>query len=202
MIDLTLYLVTARGDMPLEKFFKIILEAVNGGVTAIQLREKYASNFEMLKIAKELLRLLRPRRIPLIINDRIEVALEAGADGVHLGQSDHTSKQARALLGQHAIIGLSVETLDQAKKALAEDVEYIAVSPVFTTSSKMDCASPSGVDGLKEICLISHLPVVGIGGINSENMNAVFQAGASGIAVVSSIFHAACPKQAASLLRR
>lgn len=196
-IDLSLYLVTNRKDMPLDQFFDLILESIKGGVTVVQLREKNTSFDEFVKIARALKQLLAPLQIPLIINDRIDVASEVGAVGVHLGQSDHKVPDARAALGKNAIIGLSIETLQQTEKAVNEEVDYIAVSPVFPTMTKLDCASHFGLEGLKKVCAISPIPVIAIGGIDASNAYQIFNAGAKGVAVVSAIFDAPCPKTAA-----
>lgn len=200
-IDLSLYLVTNRKDRPLDQFFDLILESIKGGVTVVQLREKSASFEEFVEIAHALKSLLTPLQIPLIINDRIDVARASHADGVHLGQSDHQVKSAREILGKNAIIGLSIETLSQAKAAIQEPVDYVAVSPVFPTLTKLDCALNLGLDGLKSVCTISPFPVIAIGGIDANNARLIFDAGAKGVAVVSAIFDAPCPKTAAQKIR-
>lgn len=197
LIDLSLYLVTHRSMLDLEVFFNIIHESVRGGVTVVQLREKEATAREMMVIGKRLQLLLKPLGIPLIINDRVDVAHAIGADGVHLGQSDLKVSDARAILGEHAIIGLSVESLEQANAAIHEDVDYLAASPLFYTLTKTDCAQPWGLEGLKQLCAISKIPVIAIGGINEKNARQVISCGAAGIAVVSEIFNAPCPKTSA-----
>lgn len=196
-VDLTLYLVTNRGSLSLDDFIKIIIDSADGGVTLVQIREKELPAREMILIGKQLLSLLKPRGIPLIINDRVDVAHAVGADGVHLGQSDLTVREARAILGQRAIIGISIESLEQAKEAAYEDVDYLAASPVFATNTKQDCSKPWGLSGLKELCSIAKRPVVAIGGIQEWNVKQVMDAGAEGVAVVSAIFDAPCPKAAA-----
>lgn len=200
-IDLSLYLVTNRKDLSVELFFDRILKAIEGGVTVVQLREKNASFAEFVEIARALKVLLTPLQIPLIINDRIDVALESGADGVHLGQSDQQVKDARGRLGKNAIIGLSIETLSQAEKAIDEEVDYIAVSPVFPTLTKLDCGLALGLEGLKQVCAMSPLPVIAIGGVDASNALQIFDSGAKGVAVVSAIFDAPCPKTAARKIR-
>lgn len=200
MIDLTLYLVTERASLSMKQFFNVIQKAVEGGVTVVQLREKNTPFSEMIAIASELNSLLKPLKIPLIINDRIDVAKEVGAAGVHLGQSDSLIEEARAHLGEQAIIGISIESLDQAKQALLQDPTYLAVSPVFTPKSKLNYSPPLGLAGLKEIAALSPVPVIAIGGITQDNASCIFRAGAQGIAVVSAIFQAQDPKKAAQLL--
>jgi thiamine-phosphate pyrophosphorylase len=195
--DPSLYLVANRCKHDLEAFFNIVCEAVAGGVTMVQLREKEAAAREMCEIGKKLLSYLKPKGVPLIVNDRVDVAHAIGASGVHLGQSDLGVEEARAILGSRAIIGLSIETIAQALDAEKLAVDYLAASPVFESKTKADCSTPIGLDGLKELCGHSRHPIVGIGGINLSNIEHVFRCGAAGVAVVSAIFDAACPKTAA-----
>lgn len=197
IIDLSLYLVTRREGLGLEEFLSIILASVEGGVKAVQLREKETSARELISLGKRLLILLKPLGIPLIINDRVDIAHAVGADGVHLGQSDLSVAEARTILGKKAIIGLSVETLEQAEIAFKEDVDYLAASPIFHTHSKTDCGKPWGLNGLKQLCTISKCPVIAIGGINETNVEQIMDCGAAGVALVSAIFDATCPKKAA-----
>lgn len=201
IFDLSLYLVTNRENRELEDFFNIILASIEGGVKIVQLREKMASAREIVAIGKKLLLLLKPLKVPLIINDRVDVAHAIGADGVHLGQSDLTIAEARAILGKQAIIGISVESLEQAMATANEDVDYIAASPLFATKTKTDCGKPWGLNGLKELCAMSRHPVIAIGGINETNAKQVIECGATGIAVVSAILRAPCPKTAALRLK-
>lgn len=196
-LNLSLYLVTNRERLKLEIFFNFILESIKGGVTIVQLREKETSAQEIMLIGKKLLLLLKPLRIPLIINDRVDVAHAIGADGVHLGQSDLPPSEARAILGKEAIIGLSVESLSQAKAAAEEDIDYIAASPLFHTTTKSNYSEPWGLNGLKQLCAISPHPVIAIGGIHENNVKEIMACGAKGVAVVSAIFNAPCPKTAA-----
>lgn len=199
-IDLSLYLVTQREGLSGEAFRRVVLEAVAGGVSVVQLREKGVEADVLLRIARELLGILRPLGIPLIINDFVELALEVGADGVHLGQGDGSVCEAREILGPRAIIGLSVESLEQARLAEEMGVDYIAASPVFGTPTKVDTGEPWGLEGLRELCGLVRLPVVAIGGINLSNIEAVVEAGAAGVAVVSAIFNAQFPREAAEIL--
>lgn len=199
-IDFSLYLVTHRGSLALEDFLKIIRQSVSGGVNMVQLREKDMSSEAMIALGKNLLSFLRPLGIPLIINDRVDVAYEINADGVHLGQSDLHVDEARAVLGKQAIIGLSVETIDQAISAEAQDIDYLAASPVFSTKTKHDCTMPWGLAGLKSLCSISRHPIIAIGGINESNVEQVMECGAAGVAIVSAIFHALCPKTASQVI--
>ncbi len=196
-IDLSFYLVTQRGGLNLEAFYQVISAAVEGGVSIVQLREKGTNAVEFARIGKGLLGILKPIGIPLIINDSIEIALAIGADGVHLGQGDESVIEARKILGPRAIIGLSVETLAQAKSAESLGVDYIAASPVFGTPTKTDTAEPWGMEGLRGLCSSTMLPVVAIGGINIGNVQDMFRMGSSGVAVVSAIFKAEFPREVA-----
>ncbi|MFW9878534.1 MAG: thiamine phosphate synthase [Candidatus Thorarchaeota archaeon] len=133
----------------------------------------------------------------IIINDRVDVAYAISADGVHLGQSDLKVSEAREILGPKAIIGLSVESVEQAIEANREDIDYIAASPVFSTKTKTNCSMPWGLNGLKQLCIVSKHPVIAIGGIDKNNAKQVIECGAKGVAVISAIFDAICPKTAA-----
>lgn len=196
-LDLSFCLVASQGNLSFQDFFNVIKQSIEGGVTFVQLREKSMSTSDMVNLGKKLILFLKPYSVPLIINDRVDVAHMIGADGVHLGQSDLNVKEARALLGKSAMIGLSVETEEQALLAEDDDVDYLAASPVFTTTTKLDCQFPWGLDGLKKLCSISRHPILAIGGIDETNVKEVMQCGAVGIAVVSAIFNAPCPKTAA-----
>lgn len=159
----------------------------------MQLRDKNASMRELIKRGKQLQNVLEPIGIPLIINDYIAVALEVGAAGVHLGQSDGSVRVARKMLGDKAIIGLSVETMKQAKAAQNEEVSYIAASPVFQTKSKRDCKTPWGLAGLKQLCAFSRHPVIAIGGIHTGNVRKVISQGAFGVAIIGAIYETSSP---------
>ena len=196
-LDLSLYLVTKTEEPSREGFFNVILEAVRGGVSAVQLREKDISTQEFVDLASDLKKNLISLNVPLIINDRVDIAKIVNADGVHLGQSDATVSEARAILGPKAIIGFSVETMDQVHEAQSMDVDYIAVSPVFESITKIDTKMPWGLGGLRRVSQISRHPVVAIGGINLSNTQDVLNSGADGIAIVSAIFDAPSPYVAA-----
>lgn len=196
-----LYLVTDRA-LSLGRSLEEIVEAgVRGGVSAVQLREKAASTAEFISLGLRLREILRPRGIPLIINDRVDVALAVGADGVHLGQDDMPYREARKLLGPRALIGLSVETEDQGLRAERLDVDYLGVSPIFPTPTKTDTKSPWELTGLRGLRERSRHLLIAIGGINASNARQVIEAGADGLAVVSAICSAPDPEQAARALR-
>jgi len=196
----SLHLITDRslyGERSLED---MVQAALRGGVSVVQLREKNASTQELIQLATQLKKILQPYSVPLIINDRPDVALATKADGVHIGQDDMPYPTVRKLLGQQMIIGLSINTLEQAKQAENWDVNYLGVGPIFPTTSKDDAAEPLGIMGLKKIRQLSRHTLIAIGGINHKNITDVIQSGADGIAVVSAICAASDPQQSAQQL--
>ncbi len=195
-----LYLVTDR-DLSLGRpLVEVVAAAVRGGVTCVQLREKNCTGREFLQQAIKLKTLLAPLKIPLIINDRIDIALAVDADGVHLGQHDLPLADARRLLGPERLIGISAETLQDALEAEQNGADYIGISPVFSTPTKTDTAQALGLEGIRKIRQQTSIPLVAIGGINNGNAAQIIQAGADGIAVVSAIMSAVVPDQAAKEL--
>jgi len=195
-----LYLVTDR-DLCGEKYLEdVVLESVKGGVSCVQLREKDISTRLFVSEAQRIKKLLEPYQIPLIINDRIDVALACGAEGVHIGQEDMPYAIARQLMGRKAIIGLSVETWEDVEESQRLDVDYIGVSPVFATLTKTDTKGAWGLEGLAKIKKISRHPVVAIGGLNESNVRETVLAGADCIAVVSALCAASDPEAAARKL--
>lgn len=198
--DLSLYLVTDRSlalGRPLEQ---VVEEAVKGGVSMVQLREKDCSSLEFYKLALSLKRCLQAYKVPLIINDRLDIALACDAEGLHLGHSDLPPTIARKVFGKNKIIGISVESIEDAIEANTLDVDYIGISPVFSTPTKTDTAAAIGLNGVRKITRVSKHPSVGIGGINIHNAEAIIQAGAGGIAVVSALMSAKDPYAAAEQL--
>jgi len=200
--DLSLYLVTDRSLSKGRPIEWIVDESVKGGVTMVQLREKQATTREFIELAIHLREKLHLLGIPLIINDRLDIALASGADGLHIGQNDMPYELARRLLGKEKIIGLSVENLEQARHANELDVNYIGISPVFSTDTKTDTLKPFGLDGIRHVAAISRHPSVAIGGINETNARQIVAAGAHGIAVVSAIVSADDPMKAAQKLKQ
>jgi thiamine-phosphate pyrophosphorylase len=200
--DISLYLVTDRSLSKGRSLEWIVEEAVKGGVTMVQLREKVCSTNDFIDIAISLKKIVKLYNVPLIINDNIAVVIAADADGLHIGQKDMPYKKAREILGYNKIIGLSVETVEQAKEANLLDVDYIGISPVFFTGTKTDTRPPLGLKGICEIASFTKHPVVGIGGINADNANAVIEAGANGVAVVSAIVSADNPSTAALIIKQ
>jgi thiamine-phosphate pyrophosphorylase len=200
MPDFSLYLVTDRGLSLGRDTADIVRAAVAGGVTCVQLREKSCGTREFVREARAVRDILARTGVPLIINDRVDVALAVGADGVHLGQTDMLVADARRLTGPHMLIGVSAECVEDAVRAQAQGADYIGVSPVFATPTKTDTAPPLGLAGVAAIRAAVSLPVVGIGGIGPANAAEVIRAGCDGIAVVSAIVSAADPERAAAEL--
>lgn len=200
MVDYSVYLVTdrelARGRTTLE----IAGAAIRGGVSCIQLREKTCSTREFIDEALAIRSLLARHEIPLIINDRVDVALAVKADGIHLGQKDMPCSMARQLIPESMIVGISVESLDDAIAAQKDGADYLGVSPIYSTPTKTDTAQPLGLEGLRSIRSEVDLPLVGIGGLNADNAEAVIHNGADGVAVVSAIVAADDPEAATRAL--
>jgi len=200
--DFSLYLVTDRILSQPRTVEEVVRMAVKGGVTAVQLREKDISTKEFVTTARRIKEILQPFNVPLIINDRIDVAVAVDADGVHIGQQDMPCDIARRLLGKEKIIGLSVETMEQALEAENLDVDYLGVSPIFLTPTKSEIQTQWGIEGLKELRSRVRKKLIAIGGINTSNAQAVLEAGADGLAVVSAICAAGDPELAAQELKR
>ncbi len=200
--DWRLYLVTDSSMVGERDVADVVEQAVIGGVTVVQLREKTLGTYPFIELARRVKARLEPYGVPLIINDRIDVALAAQADGVHVGQSDVSCLEARDMLGADALVGLSVETLEQARAAEAWEVDYYGVSPIFSTPTKEDTGAPWGVEGLRTLRRETGRVLVAIGGLKAGNAGEVMGAGADGIAVVSAICAADDPAEAARELRR
>lgn len=196
-LDLSLYLVTDPALCAERGLEATVMAAVRGGVSVVQLRDKHASDEEMIAQAIRLKALLDEYEVPLIINDRIEVALASGADGLHIGQSDGDPVEARRRLGEDALIGLSVQTLEQLKAVDVERIDYLGLGPVYATATKPDHAAPLGLDGLRQLVRSSPLPTVAIGGLSLINAREVMASGTDGLAVVSALCSAADPAAAA-----
>lgn len=185
-IDYSVYLVTDRDLLKGRNLTEVIEEAILGGTSIVQLREKYASSLEFYEVAKEVKKITDKYNVPLIINDRIDIALAIDASGVHLGQSDIPCSIARKILPQGKIIGVSAHNLNEAEKALKDGADYLGCGAVFNTSTKKDVTTLS-YEGLKEITDNINIPIVAIGGINENNIITLKGSGINGVAVVSSI---------------
>jgi len=199
--QLRLYLVTDQALTRGRSLEDVVAAAVAGGVGCVQLREKALATGEFLARAVALKRLLAPVGVPLVINDRIDVALACGADGVHLGQSDLPPEEARRLLPPHVFIGWSVETPEDVRRAASLPVDYLGVSPVFATPTKTDTRPAWGLAGLRQVRAMTALPLVAIGGIHCGNAAEVLRAGADGLAVVSALCAADDPRAAAQAMQ-
>jgi thiamine-phosphate pyrophosphorylase len=201
MIMRGVYLVTDRslcGQRPLSEIVQL---AAAAGAAYVQLREKDISTRLFIAEAQAIKKILRPYNIPLIINDRVDVALASRAEGVHIGQNDMPYEIARRLMGPKAIIGLSVETWQDVENSRNLDVDYIGISPIFATPTKTDTKEPWGLAGISKIRAVSCHPLVAIGGINEANARSVMKAGADCLAVVSAICAAADPAATTLALR-
>ena len=187
--SLLLYAVTDRTWLGGETLYESVKKAIKGGVTFVQLREKKLDKESFLDEACEIQKLCRKYNIPFVINDNVEIAKEINADGVHVGQSDMGATNVRDILGDDKIIGVSVQTVEQAVLAEKQGADYLGVGAVFPTGSKADCEEVSH-ETLKAICGAVDIPVVAIGGISTGNVLKLKDSGISGIAVISAIFAA------------
>lgn len=187
--SLNLYLVTDSNILRERDFYKCIEEAIKSGVTMVQLREKEASGKEFLEKSIRLREITRKYNIPLIINDRVDIAMICDADGVHVGQSDIDVKYVRKLIGEDKIIGVSARTVEQAKKAKKDGADYLGIGAMFSTSTKTDAKNVSSKT-LNEIIKEVHIPFVLIGGINLENVCELKKFNPDGYALVSGILSA------------
>jgi len=175
---------------------------IAGGADTIQLREKGGSTRRMIEVAKSLEAVCRKAGVPLIVNDRIDVAMASDADGVHLGQSDFPIPLARSLLGEDKLIGGSAATLEEARMCLADGADYIGFGPVYVTGSKADAGPVSGPAVLKQVVETIPLPILAIGGVTAEKVPEVMRAGAYGIAVISAVCCQIDPEGATRALRQ
>jgi thiamine-phosphate pyrophosphorylase len=196
------YLITDRRIAGGRPILEIVRAAIAGGATVVQLREKEASTREMIELGRALLAITRAAGVPLIVNDRVDVALAIEADGVHVGQEDMPAALTRRLIGPHRILGVSAATVAEAEQAVRDGADYLGVGDVYGTPSKPDAGPPIGLEGLAAIARAVAIPVVAIGGITPENAAATIDAGAVGVAVISAIVGAPDPAAAARRLRQ
>ena len=199
-IDYSVYLVTDRRNKTDEEFLNIIEEAIKGGTTIVQLREKDASTKEFYDLALRVKEITSKYGVPLLINDRIDIALAVDSEGVHIGQDDMPADIAREIIGEDKILGVSASTVEEAKKAEMDSADYIGSGAVFPTATKDDADSVSK-DELKEIVDSIDIPVVAIGGITVENASTLKGSGIAGFSVVSAIMSAEDPKEASKKLK-
>lgn len=199
-IDYTLYLVTDSELLKGRKLETIVYQAVKGGVSLVQLREKKASSLDFYKVAQKVKEVTDKFNVPLIINDRIDIALSVDAAGVHIGQEDLPCKIARQILPKDKIIGVSVHNIEEAVMAQEDGADYLGCGAVFTTSTKSDVSNLT-IDKLAEIKKSVNIPVVAIGGINQENVSSLRNTNIDGVAVVSAIVGEDDPKLAAENIK-
>ena len=205
-IDLRLYALVDPDTSGGREFDELAELVVGGGATLVQLRDKHGDTGVLVERARALKTALAPFGVPLLINDRVDVALACGAEGVHVGQTDMAVADARRLLGRNALIGLSIKTEEQAQGAPLDLLDYVGIGGVFTTTSKKTAAAPIGIDGLARATGIIRsraqgFPVCAIAGITAENASQTIAAGADGVAVISALSLAADPKAAAAKMR-
>lgn len=198
--SLLLYAVTDRLGGDLHKLCERTESALKGGVTFVQMREKELCGEEFLNEAAELKKICRKYGVPFVINDNVEAAMRIDADGVHVGQDDMRADRVRELIGKEKILGVSVQTVEQALEAQRCGADYLGVGAVFGTCSKAD-ADDVSLDTLKKICCAANIPVVAIGGIGKHNVQKLKDSGICGIAVISAIFSAENPERAAEELK-
>lgn len=201
-LDLTLYVITGEEFARGRPVVQVVREAIAGGATAIQLREKDWPVTKLVQVGKEIRRITREAGVTFIVNDRVDVALAVDADGVHLGQDDMPYREARKILGPNKIIGISTHSVEEALRAQEEGADYIGVGPIFSTTSKKVLTPIVGTELLEQLRGLIKIPYVGIGGINVNNAEKVIRAGAWGVAVISAVTGAPQVMQAARELRQ
>ncbi len=199
-LDTTMYFITDSGNYSEEEFLYRVEEACKGGVTLIQLREKDKTTREYIELAEKIHEITRRYNIPLIIDDRVDVALAINAEGVHVGQSDMPVKTARLLMGDEKIVGATTKTVEQAQIAYSEGADYLGVGAIYPTTTKVKTILTS-VDTLKEIVKAVPIKVNAIGGLNKDNIGVLKNSGIDGICVVSAIMKAENPQLAAKELK-
>ena len=204
-LDLALYVILDPVEIGHEALLEAAVRAVAGGAGIFQLRDKGANTRETIKLARALLARLTPLDVPLLLNDRVDIALASGAAGVHLGQEDMDPVDARRLLGADAIIGLTVRSLAEAEAAPLDLVDYVSIGGVFPTASKQQTTDPIGLSGLAEIAGLlgrgRRVPLCAISGIKAGNAAEVVRQGVSGVAVLSAVTQAPDPMEAARTLK-
>ncbi len=198
--DSSLYFITDSTSVPKDEFLYRVEEALKGGVTLIQLREKTGTTREYMELAKKVHSLTKKYNVPLIIDDRVDVALAVDAEGVHLGQSDMPVSIARELMGKDKIVGATTKTVEQAQEAYRAGADYLGVGAIYPTTTKVKTVLTS-TDTLRDICDAVPIPVNAIGGLNKDNIEVLEGIPISGICVVSAIMKADNPKEAAVQLK-
>ena len=201
-VDWSVYVITDRAAAGDRSILEVVRAAIEGGATVVQFREKEGTTREMIEKGRALHAITESAGVPLIVNDRLDVALAIEAEGVHVGLDDMPLPLARRLLGPRCLVGYSPNTVEAALRGQQEGANYLGVGDVFGTPSKPDAGQPIGVEGLAAIVEAVSIPVVAIGGITIENAAAAARAGAAGVAVISAVMGAVDPAAAARRLRR
>jgi thiamine-phosphate pyrophosphorylase len=200
-IDLTLYFITDSTGMTEDHFLEVVQQACAGGVTLVQLREKEKSGLEYFNLAQKVKQITDQYNIPLIIDDRVDIAMAVDAAGVHVGKTDIPVAVARALMGKNKIIGATAKTVAQAQKAAEEGADYLGVGAIYPTTTKV-VTIITEVSTLNDIAVQTGMPLVAIGGLNAANIPVLYDSMANGIAVVSAIMKSENPRDTAALLKR
>lgn len=198
--DTSLYFITDSSNYTEQEFFNRVEKALQGGVTLMQLREKEKSTREYIELAQKVHNITKKYNIPLIIDDRVDVALAINAEGVHVGQSDMPVNLARKLMGENKIVGATTKTVEQAKEAFEQGADYLGVGAIYPTTTKVKTVLTS-TNTLKDICEAVPIPVNAIGGLNKDNIDVLEGIFISGICVVSAIMKADNPKKATEELK-
>lgn len=185
-----LYVITDQRISQGKSHFEVAEAVLEGGATVLQFRDKEMEDSEAIIVCRKIYKLTKKKGVPFIVNDRVEVAKAVDADGVHLGQEDMPFGLARKILGKEKIIGISVETVEQALRAVEGGADYLAIGPIYPTATKLDAGKALGIAKLKEIRESVNIPIVAIGGINENNLEEVLRAGADGAAVISAVVSA------------
>jgi len=185
-----LYIITDKRSSHDKSHLEVAEDALTGGATVIQFRDKEMKDSEAIVVCREIYKLTKKKGVSFIVNDRVEVAKAVDADGVHLGQEDMSFSSARKILGKEKIIGISVETVEQALKVVEGGADYLGVGPIYPTATKPDAGKALGIARLKEIRESVNIPIVAIGGINENNLEEVLKAGVDGVAVISAVVSA------------
>ena len=200
--DLRLYFITDSTGFSEEEFLQRVEDALQGGITMLQLREKEKTTREYISLAKKVHDLTRKYNVPLIIDDRVDVAMAVDAEGVHLGQSDMPVDMARSIFGENKIIGATAKTVEQAKEAYQQGADYLGVGAIYPTTTKVKTVLTS-IETLDKICKAVPIPVNAIGGLNKDNIDILQGIAIAGICVVSAIMKADNPKkEAIELLKK
>ncbi len=201
-VDWSVYVITDRAAAGDRSMLEVVRAAIEGGATVVQLREKEGTTREMIELGRVLHAITEPAGVPLVVNDRLDVALAIEAEGVHVGVDDMPVPLARRLLGPRCLVGYSPNSVEAALRGQREGADYLGVGDVFGTPTKPDAGKPIGLEGLAAIVGAVSIPVVAIGGITLENAAAAARAGAAGVAVISAVMGASDPVAAARRLRR